>query len=369
MVSRLVVPVALVVAVVLGAPHGFVLAQIAIDIDAAENGGAESWYLPVGGTSIAPAGLILTEAIATDPVQSTGAPEQPGAEEEPQEPSQEPAAQGRYEATPSPEVCAGIDAYLDAVRAAQVEYHVAVEEDGLSDAIAYPLNSEAQTTLTSLDWIALAVHDEALMSTFKVIDPPPGAVNWHAFQLELIAFQSAFDRSAAAVGFETTARHMHKVSAELVKRQERERIAAVKACPGFTVLYPDLARRTLPAPTGKPEPPVDQATPNTEAAEDGSLATPSGILESISAEAEASCATGPVYPPGTDLVVVRDTLLQTATGDAEQEVPAGTLVRTTGPFVENGLCDLWPVSAIPPSPSMAGLIDERFLALAEAPAS
>ena len=77
MVSRLIVPLALMVALVLGAPMGFVLAQIdpqvrdrvvpavveiAIDIDVTENGASPSaLYLPVGsGTIVSPDGLILT---------------------------------------------------------------------------------------------------------------------------------------------------------------------------------------------------------------------------------------------------------------------------------------------------------------------
>jgi hypothetical protein len=48
--------------------------------------------------------------------------------------------------------------------------------------------------------------------------------------------------------------------------------------------------------------------------------------------------TGLSYPTGTKLVVVHDT---------EQGSPAGTLVRTAGPYAEHGLCDLWPVFALP----------------------
>jgi S1-C subfamily serine protease len=76
MVSRLVIPLAVVVALALGAPASVALTQIdpqvrdrvvpaiveiAIDIDATENGSTESTYLPMGsGTMVSPDGLILT---------------------------------------------------------------------------------------------------------------------------------------------------------------------------------------------------------------------------------------------------------------------------------------------------------------------
>ena len=76
LVPRLVVPLALMAALLLGAPMGLVLAQIdpqvrdrvvpaiveiAINIDANENGSTEARYLSVGsGTIVSPDGLILT---------------------------------------------------------------------------------------------------------------------------------------------------------------------------------------------------------------------------------------------------------------------------------------------------------------------
>ena len=67
MVARLVVPLALLIALAFGAPAGLVLAQIdpqvrdrvvpaiveiAIDIDATENGSTEARYLPVGSGTV-----------------------------------------------------------------------------------------------------------------------------------------------------------------------------------------------------------------------------------------------------------------------------------------------------------------------------
>ena len=76
MLSRLIVPLALTIALVLVSPVGLVLAQIdpqvrdrivpavvqiALIVDVTENGKTESQFLPVGsGTIISPDGLILT---------------------------------------------------------------------------------------------------------------------------------------------------------------------------------------------------------------------------------------------------------------------------------------------------------------------
>jgi hypothetical protein len=76
--------------------------------------------------------------------------------------------------------------------------------------------------------------------------------------------------------------------------------------------------------------------------------------------ADASRATGLSYPTGTKLVVVHDT---------EQGSPAGTLVRTAGPYAEHALCDLGPIYAVSPSTLRSGLVDERVLVPAPPPST
>lgn len=95
-----------------------------------------------------------------------------------------------------------------------------------------------------------------------------------------------------------------------------------------------------------------------------SASVPAGTYDGVvlPEEEEADCATGAIYPVNTDLIVERDAVLLMPDGGPDKAVPAGTLVRTTGPFVENGPCDLWPVVAVDPSTLGEGLIDERVLA-------
>jgi S1-C subfamily serine protease len=87
----------------------------------------------------------------------------------------------------------------------------------------------------------------------------------------------------------------------------------------------------------------------------------------------ASCATGAIYSVGAELHVMNDAVLRVSPGDTQERVLAGTQVQTTGPYVEAGACDLWPVEVlriprIPGTetydvsqPGTQGLIDERVL--------
>jgi hypothetical protein len=84
--------------------------------------------------------------------------------------------------------------------------------------------------------------------------------------------------------------------------------------------------------------------------------------------AEDYCRTGPLYPPGTQIVLPRDVevsllgvprdveawsfvpaLSVNASGNVLvyaklwEQLPAGTVVEVTGPYFENGSCDWWPV--------------------------
>src|SRR5215217_7267417 len=91
----------------------------------------------------------------------------------------------------------------------------------------------------------------------------------------------------------------------------------------------------------------------------GMANSPPGILPD-----EASCATGPIYPVRTTL---QDVVFPASTGGTGTRMPAGALVRTAGTYVENGLCDLWPIYVISPSTLGGGLVDERVLAPAPPP--
>jgi hypothetical protein len=72
--------------------------------------------------------------------------------------------------------------------------------------------------------------------------------------------------------------------------------------------------------------------------------------------AEDYCRTGPVYEPGTRIVLPREVIPGYGPNMAMREhemvlsyafpylgIPAGTEVEITGPYIENGVCDLWPV--------------------------
>jgi S1-C subfamily serine protease len=62
---------------------------------------------------------------------------------------------------------------------------------------------------------------------------------------------------------------------------------------------------------------------------------------------ESACANGPVYPTGTELIAGSDGYDVPLAGDYPFDyLPAGTVLRTTGPFVEHGVCDLWPVEVV-----------------------
>jgi S1-C subfamily serine protease len=87
----------------------------------------------------------------------------------------------------------------------------------------------------------------------------------------------------------------------------------------------------------------------------------------------ASCTTGAIYSVGVTLSVMTDAVLRVSPGDTQERVLAGTEVQTTGPYVEAGACDLWPVEVVSipripgtepydvSEPGTQGLIDERVL--------
>jgi hypothetical protein len=105
---------------------------------------------------------------------------------------------------------------------------------------------------------------------------------------------------------------------------------------------------------------------------------------------EDYCLTSPLYPVGTEIVVPRSAVLLVAVDNTvpgqlvsadrnsfkpSRDIPSGTVIEITGPFVETGTCDLWPVryklnvglNLIPstfqglPGDAGEGFIDERDL--------
>lgn len=86
--------------------------------------------------------------------------------------------------------------------------------------------------------------------------------------------------------------------------------------------------------------------------------------------AEDYCRTGPVYPPGTEIELPRDVIPWGAHQLNRTEMkgirlfvylpilPAGTTVTVVGPYVENGVCDFWPIRFMLDGTEMEMLIDE-----------
>jgi S1-C subfamily serine protease len=59
------------------------------------------------------------------------------------------------------------------------------------------------------------------------------------------------------------------------------------------------------------------------------------------------CAVSPIYPVGTVLLTKYDGLFQVdADMPGDWLLPADSVVRILGPYVENGACDLWPVEVV-----------------------
>jgi S1-C subfamily serine protease len=90
------------------------------------------------------------------------------------------------------------------------------------------------------------------------------------------------------------------------------------------------------------------------------------------------CASAPIYPTGTRVVVVAAddvSLLATADaatngmgtaldpGQAITPLPPGALLTITGPYVETGVCDRWPVAVV--ASGQRGFVDESVIRSAE----
>ncbi len=128
---------------------------------------------------------------------------------------------------------------------------------------------------------------------------------------------------------------------------------------------PILASAGFAPGTVDPEVPAVAAAPTAAppvATVDAAPAEPAAATSYI--YAEDWCRTGPIYPPGTMIVLPRGVTARSlpiasvaGTGSAlayaylpyrpyyppAAPIPAGTEVEITGPYVENGACDLWPV--------------------------
>jgi len=98
----------------------------------------------------------------------------------------------------------------------------------------------------------------------------------------------------------------------------------------------------------------------------------------------AYCQTSPLYPPGTEIVLPRSVALLVERPGFEpsselidpsnnsdpivarfrpaESIPSGTMVEITGPHVETGTCDVWPIRYHEgPGSVIEGFIDEREL--------
>jgi len=138
-------------------------------------------------------------------------------------------------------------------------------------------------------------------------------------------------------------------------------VASTRTATVDTYCVPDLeTMHAMLARSGTDQPPSTKST----------VAIPESVFTLPDA---ASCATGAIYGVGAGLSVMNDAVLHISPGDTQERVLAGTQVQTTGPYVEAGACDLWPVEvvAIPripgtetndvSEPGTQGLIDERVL--------
>jgi hypothetical protein len=63
----------------------------------------------------------------------------------------------------------------------------------------------------------------------------------------------------------------------------------------------------------------------------------------LSEETLAACANSPLYPVGSLLITQSAGYLEDSTGF--MIVPAGTQLKITGPVIDGGICDDWPVEA------------------------
>jgi hypothetical protein len=126
---------------------------------------------------------------------------------------------------------------------------------------------------------------------------------------------------------------------------------------------PLLATAGLTAGTLETEAPAVEAAPTPVVPASSADTVPTDPAAATSyIFAEDYCRSGPVYQPGTRIVLVRDVPVafvrsSSVSGSGPvlssfylpyrpflpRPIPAGTLVEITGPYLENGVCDLWPV--------------------------
>jgi hypothetical protein len=138
---------------------------------------------------------------------------------------------------------------------------------------------------------------------------------------------------------------------------------------------------SVPA-TSTPEPPPDHDEPG-ESVPPAPILTPNPNVRMAS-----YCLTSPLYPPGTEIVLPRSVALlverpgfdpssepidppdyydpTVARFRPSDEIPSGTVVEITGPHVETGTCDVWPIRyQMGFGTVIEGYIDERELRPAE----
>ena len=95
------------------------------------------------------------------------------------------------QATPATDLCAGIDAYIEA----QVE-----PIGAYWDFVGETMFPRDPFTISRLEWTAYAEIAEAAQAAIKALDPPPGIANWHQIQIELFGLESLFAREVVKKG-------------------------------------------------------------------------------------------------------------------------------------------------------------------------
>jgi hypothetical protein len=146
-------------------------------------------------------------------------------------------------------------------------------------------------------------------------------------------------------------------------------------------------------PTKTPEPRVDQAAPADDQPQGEPGWPPAAyvppeeatyVAPTLDVRFASYCQTSPLYPPGSEIVLPRSVALlveRPGFGPSNEPVdppdtydpivarfrptdsiPSGAVIEITGPHVETGTCDVWPIRYYQGFGSVIeGFIDEREL--------
>ena len=125
-------------------------------------------------------------------------------------------------ATPPPDPCAGIDAYIEA--------HV--EPVGAYwDFVGETIFLRDPFTISQPEWTAYAEIAEVAQAAIKALDPPPGIAKWHQMQIEWFGLESSFAREVVTNGI-TVAKPAYDAAKDRFSEESRgELVHAVETCP------------------------------------------------------------------------------------------------------------------------------------------